>query len=44
MRVMRLEQGRVVTGGKELVRPGAITWIDAQPTPENIAFVGEKLR
>jgi magnesium transporter len=44
MRVVRLEQGRVVTGGRELVRPGAITWIDAQPTPENIAFVGEQYR
>jgi magnesium transporter len=42
MRVVRLEQGRVVTGGRELVRPGAITWIDAQPTPEDIAFIGEK--
>jgi magnesium transporter len=42
MRVMRFEQGRIVTGGGELVRPGAITWIDAQPTPENIAFIGEK--
>lgn len=42
MRVLRLEQGRTATGGPELVRPGAITWIDAAPTPENIAFVGEK--
>ena len=42
MRVVRLEGGRIVTGGRELVRPGAITWIDAQPTPEDIAFVGEK--
>jgi len=42
MRVVRLEQGRLVTGGRELVKPGAITWIDAAPTPEDIAFVGEK--
>ena len=42
MRVMRLEHGKLITGGPELVRPGAITWIDAQPTPENLAFVGEK--
>ncbi len=42
MRVVRLEQGRTVTGGRELVGPGAITWIDAQPTPENIAFIGER--
>lgn len=44
MRVVRLEQGKIVTGGPELVRPGAITWIDAAPTPEDIAFVGEKYR
>ncbi|HEX9051689.1 MAG TPA: magnesium transporter CorA family protein [Anaeromyxobacter sp.] len=44
MRVVRLEGGRAVTGGRELVRPGAITWIDAQPTPEEIAFIGEKFR
>ncbi len=42
MRVVRLEQGQIVTGGPELVKPGAITWIDAAPTPENITFVGEK--
>ncbi|HET8541493.1 MAG TPA: magnesium transporter CorA family protein [Anaeromyxobacter sp.] len=42
MRVVRLEQGRVVTGGRELVRPGAATWIDARPTPEDIAFIGQK--
>ncbi len=42
MRVMRLEEGRIVVGGPELVRPGAITWIDAAPTPADIAFVGEK--
>ena len=42
MWVVRLEQGRTVTGGRELVRPGAVCWIDAQPTPEDIAFVGEK--
>ncbi|HEY6100893.1 MAG TPA: magnesium transporter CorA family protein [Anaeromyxobacter sp.] len=42
MRVMRLEEGRIVAGGPELVKPGAITWIDASPTPEDIAFIGEK--
>ena len=42
MRVVRVEHGRAVTGGPELVRPGAITWIDAAPTPEDITFVGEK--
>src|SRR5512133_796779 len=44
MRVVRLEQGRIVTGGRELVQPGAITWIDAAPTPEEIGFIGEKFR
>jgi magnesium transporter len=44
MRVVRLEQGRIVTGGAELVKPGAITWIDAAPTPQDIAFVGDKYR
>ena len=42
MRVVRLEGGKVVTGGRELVRPGAITWIDAAATPEEIAFIGER--
>lgn len=42
MRVVRVEQGRILTGGRELVKPGALTWIDAPPTPENIAFVGER--
>ncbi|HET7824548.1 MAG TPA: magnesium transporter CorA family protein [Anaeromyxobacter sp.] len=44
MRVMRLDRGRIVAGGPELVEPGAIAWIDATPTPENIALVGEKFR
>ena len=42
MRVMRIEQGRIVTGGPELVQPGAITWIDAAPTPHDLALIGEK--
>ncbi len=42
MRVMRLEGGRILTGGRELVRPGAPTWIDAAPTAEDLAFVGER--
>jgi magnesium transporter len=42
MRVMRLQQGQVVTGGPELVGHGALTWIDASPTAENLTFVGEK--
>ncbi|HEY6003209.1 MAG TPA: magnesium transporter CorA family protein [Anaeromyxobacter sp.] len=44
MRVIRLEQGRIVAGGPELVKPGAVTWIDAAPNPEDIAFVGDKFK
>lgn len=44
MRVVRVEGGRAVTGGRELVRPGAPTWIDLAPTPESLAFVGETFR
>jgi magnesium transporter len=42
VRVIRLENGKAVTGGRELVRPGAFTWIDAAPTAEDIRFVGEQ--
>ncbi len=42
MRVLRLEDGRVLSGGRELVRPGAPLWIDLPPTAENVAFVGER--
>jgi magnesium transporter len=41
MRVLRIENGQVLSGGRELVRPGAPVWIDLAPTPENLAFVGE---
>ncbi len=44
MRVVRVEGGRAVTGGKELVREGAPHWIDLAPTPENLAFVGEAFK
>jgi magnesium transporter len=40
MRVLRVEGGRVLQGGRELVRPGAPHWIDLAPTPENIAWIG----
>ena len=40
MRVLRVEDGRAIVGGRELVRPGAPTWIDCPPTPENLAFLG----
>jgi magnesium transporter len=41
MRVLRVEGGKVLLGGRELVRPGAPIWVDLAPTPENIAFAGE---
>jgi magnesium transporter len=44
MRVLRVESGQVVQGGRELVRPGAPLWIDLAPTPENVAFVGESFQ
>jgi magnesium transporter len=40
MRVLRIEGGRAVRGGRELVRPGAPLWIDLAPTPDNIAWIG----
>jgi magnesium transporter len=42
MRVLRLEDGKVRAGGRELVRPGAPMWIDLAPTTEHVAFVGER--
>jgi magnesium transporter len=39
--VLRVENGRLLSGGRELVRPGGPVWIDLPPTPENIAFIGE---
>jgi magnesium transporter len=44
MRVLRAEDGKVITGGRELVRPGAPIWVDLPPTPENLAFAGEAFR
>jgi magnesium transporter len=44
MRVLRWEDGKVVRGGRELVRPGAPVWIDCAPTPENLAWLGETFR
>jgi magnesium transporter len=42
MRVVRFEDGKVRTGGRELVRPGAPMWIDLTPTSEHVGFVGER--
>jgi magnesium transporter len=44
MRVLRVEGGRVQQGGRELVRPGAPHWIDLAPTPESIAWIGERFQ
>jgi magnesium transporter len=44
MRVLRAEGGRVLRGGRELIRPGAPIWVDLPPIPENIAFVAEEFR
>jgi magnesium transporter len=42
MRVLRLENGKIHSGGRELVRPGASLWIDLAPTTEHVAFIGER--
>jgi len=44
MRVVRVEDGRAIVGGRELVRPGAPVWLDLAPTPENLAFVAGAFR
>jgi len=41
MRALRIDDGRVLSGGRELVRPGGPLWVDLPPTAENIAFVGQ---
>ncbi len=42
MRVLRLEGGQVLTGGRELTGPGAPIWIDLAPTAEEISFLGAR--
>src|SRR5512138_3501150 len=42
MRVLRLEGGRVLVGGRELTGPGATIWIDLAPTAEELAFLGAR--
>ncbi|HSM92594.1 MAG TPA: magnesium transporter CorA family protein [Anaeromyxobacteraceae bacterium] len=42
MRVLRLEGGRVLTGGRELAGPGAPIWIDLAPAEDDIAFLGAR--
>ncbi|BDG06545.1 magnesium transporter CorA family protein [Anaeromyxobacter oryzae] len=40
MRVLRWEDGKVLRGGRELVRPGGQVWIDCAPTPDDLAWLG----
>jgi magnesium transporter len=42
MRVLRYEEGKLLCGGPELACPGAPIWVDLAPTPENLAFLGER--
>jgi magnesium transporter len=42
MRVLRLEGGRIRSGGRELAGPGAPIWIDLAPTPDGLAFLAER--
>lgn len=42
MRVLRLEDGKAVSGERELIRPGGPLWIDLAPTQESVAFIGER--
>lgn len=44
MRVLRFEGGKVLEGGRELVRPGAPIWIDLRPSPDEVAFLAETFR
>jgi len=44
MRVLRLQNGHVQSGGKELAGPGAPLWIDLPPTAENLAFLADRFQ
>ncbi len=44
MRVLRLDKGVVLQGGRELAGPGAPLWLDLAPTPENLAFLAERFQ
>jgi magnesium transporter len=41
MRVIRVEGGAARDGGAELAGPGAVRWLDLEPSPENLAFLAE---
>jgi magnesium transporter len=42
VRVLRWDDGRVRSGGRELVEPGARLWIDCAPDMETLAFLGAR--
>lgn len=42
MRVIRLEGGEARVGGQELAGPGAPIFVDLAPTPEDLAWLGER--
>jgi magnesium transporter len=42
MRVLRLDGGQVLTGGRELAGPGGTIWIDLGPAAEEIAFLAAR--
>jgi magnesium transporter len=44
MRVLRVEKGAVLRGGRELDAPGAPIWVDLSPTPENLAYLAQRFR
>jgi magnesium transporter len=44
MKVLRLDKGTVLQGGRELAGPGAPLWLDLAPTPEDLAFLAERFQ
>jgi magnesium transporter len=44
LRVLRLEKGRILRGGRELTDPGAPIWLDLTPSPEALAFLAERFQ
>jgi magnesium transporter len=42
MRVLRIEGGRVQSGGRELTAGAATIWIDCAPSSEDLAFLGSR--
>ncbi len=42
LRVLRLEGDRVLEGGREQAAPGAPTWVDCTPEPENLDWLASR--